>query len=124
MEHDLDTYDNIEEESNEDDGEDMAELEAMLYSQIHYQPEDLDKSDFIVNSSAMGVTELPERLGFETPGGDSGCGLSHVSSDVEEEEENVSKYSISTSKEVIMSMLHVQSRTSHMSKVGRPTLAK
>ena len=26
--------------------------------------------------------------------------------------------------EVIMSMLHVQSRTSNMSKVGRPTLAK
>ena len=95
-------YDNTEEGEEE---EDLAELEAMLYSQIYYQQDsdNVENSDFIINN-CLTVTECPEKTrGLETPGADSGCGLSgpgsHINSDAEEEEEeDISKYSISSNK--------------------------
>ena len=94
-------YDDTEEQEEAEE-EDLAELEAMLYSQIYYQaePDNVEKSDFTVRNC---LPECPEKTeGQQTPGGDSGCGLSgpgsHVSTDTEEEEEqeeeDISKYSI------------------------------
>ena len=92
----MDRMSDSPEGDNMDDEEDMAELEAMLYSRIYYQSEDSDKSDFLV-SAGLNVKETPP-----TPGGDSGCGLSHGGSDGEEEKEmedtDVSKYFIAPNK--------------------------
>ena len=98
------SYDQAEEQE-EGEEEDLAELEALLYSQIYYQaePDSEEKSDFTVSNC---LPESPEKSGgLKTPGGDSGCGLSgpgsHVGSDIEgeeEEEEEISKYSISSNK--------------------------
>ena len=94
MEEETECYGDTEEDGDQDE-EDMAELEAMLYSQIYHQAEDVGPSDFVVSNC---LTEAPH-----TPGADSGCCLSRVNSDEEEEEEevedtDVSKYAIASTK--------------------------
>jgi len=119
--------------------EDMAELEAMLYSQIHYSDaqdasydpnatlsaKEVEKTsdDFLVTSyNKEGLEEQDNNealesdiTGYQTPGGDSGCGLSRpcstisenypqvINSESESEEDLIdpkveSRYSVSTSK--------------------------